>query len=103
MLSEIRFVFEPYFGPPSFSTEANRLGITAALGDEPLPKPEHDCGQVLLDSCVVVDCGRKRKPRFSFEKGIQLSFDPMVTQAGVEFSVIIDQEVQWDDTFSWMV
>jgi hypothetical protein len=65
MLSKISFDFEPYFGPPSFGSEANGLGITAALGNEPLQKPEQDCLQVLLDSCVMVNCGRKRKRNLS--------------------------------------
>jgi hypothetical protein len=103
MLSKISFDFEHYFGPPSFGTEANGLGITAALGNEPLPKPEQDCWQVLLDSCVMINCGRKRNPWFSFEKGIQVSFDLMATPAGVEFSIIIDQGDQWNDMFSWIV
>jgi hypothetical protein len=67
--------------------------ITADLCYEPLPKLEHDCWQLLLDSCIVVDRGPERKPRPSFGKGIQLSFDLMATLAGVEFSMVIDKGV----------
>lgn len=66
------------------------LGIRATLDWEPLVNLEDNCWQVLLDSCIVVDCGQEIKPRSSLGKGLQLCFDLMVTLAAVEFSVVID-------------
>ena len=51
---------------------------------------ENNCWQVLLDSCIVVDCGRKTQSQSLAGKGIQLSFDLMATLAAVEFSMVVN-------------
>jgi len=66
------------------------LGISANLEYELLPNLEHNCWQTLLDSCVVLDCGREPRPQPSFGRGIKLGFDLMATLAAVEFSMGID-------------
>lgn len=69
------------------------LGKGSSLDSEPLVDLENNCWQLLLDSRIVVDFGRKTKSRSLVGKGIQLAFDLMATLAAAEFSMVIDKGI----------
>ena len=69
------------------------LGKGSSLDSEPLVDLENNCWQLLLDSRIVVDFGRKTKSRSLVGKGIQLAFGLMATLAAAEFSMVIDKGI----------
>jgi hypothetical protein len=52
-----------------------------------LPKLEHDCWQLLLDSCIVTDSALTEDRPFG--KGLESSFDLMISLAAAEFHLVI--------------
>ncbi|KIY03253.1 uncharacterized protein Z520_01720 [Fonsecaea multimorphosa CBS 102226] len=63
------------------------------LANSPLPVNKDDCWRRLLNSCVVSLCENlfeRASERRGMGKGLELSFDLMVTLAAVEFQLTID-------------
>ena len=63
------------------------LRISSHLGTSRSPEMKYHCWEALFQSCTVAVCSLK--PRLGFGKGLELSFDMMISLAAAEFHLVI--------------
>ena len=63
------------------------LRISSHLVTTRLPEMKYGCWEALFQSCTLVSCSLK--PRLGFGKGLELSFDLMISLAAAEFHLIV--------------
>ncbi|GFG18503.1 hypothetical protein IFM61392_10584 [Aspergillus lentulus] len=64
------------------------LSISGHLSLGPSPEIDHCCWKELFQSCTLVISNLK--PRIGFGKGLEMSFDLMLSLAAAEFQLIVD-------------
>ena len=70
------------------SQEDHRYELRGSLKTTPLPKLEHNCWQLLLNTHIVADIVQLRHPNFG--KGLEMSFDLMISLAAAEYHLVIE-------------
>ena len=59
---------------------------------QPLIEVEHNCWRPLFESCIVID-PEELKETESFGKGLEVSFELMISLAAVEFPVLVNGSI----------